>query len=416
MQCRNKENLHKLVRQLFKDKDTIFYRKEFKEKFKSTNAALLFSQMLRWWCSKKQKKFYKFKAPCKLATYKIGDSFCEELAFTEDEFVMALSKIAKKITTGSKRNLLKKEAYILYYTTSQRTTYYEVIEENVLPFLKDILGKNDNLLNRNTPLSEVGGEIPESKVTGERPVTLFTKELYIHKDITYNTKDKEQEERKDKSFLPSHSLPFDPSNFQFEGTHHSGREKVEKKVLEDSAELTNPRDDAKIMTMEKAPFSSAFTQERKSLSEISSALSQKLKEMDFSVYDTKPLTARKLNELLNKIYSSANYPDQIFRAIDVVTRKAMERLLRSLRQHENMTDRQIAEFVYKVILEWGTLKRHPRFATKESRAKVRNNVPSFWDIYHLHRELVFVMNDKENPKVKSSIKVVNLDSFRSNHG
>ena len=75
---------------------TIPYNPDFKTVFKSTNACILFQQLLYWMERTKSDdgSFYKFtKSSPKHPLYKQGDSWCEELRLSKDEFDTAKHEV-----------------------------------------------------------------------------------------------------------------------------------------------------------------------------------------------------------------------------------------------------------------------------------------------------------------------------------
>jgi hypothetical protein len=134
-------------------------RPEYQRLLGSRTAALLLNQIQFLYTSvNKRKPFYKFKLPCASPAYKTGDSWCETLGFSRAEFDAALSKIGTKIRRGVSRKLLEQtrvpvraadesdDAYaarfqtalkclVLYWTDSQRRTWYQLNERLLDAFL-----------------------------------------------------------------------------------------------------------------------------------------------------------------------------------------------------------------------------------------------------------------------------------------
>ena len=128
-----------LITLLSEDEDLILYRKSLRSICKnSVTATILLSQMMyraeRHFKKYKKDKFYKFKQPCKHRLYKEGDSWCEELGFSREEFDAALKKIGFKLgktnktskESEKKREEKKNNAFIHYYTDSERLTWYKL--------------------------------------------------------------------------------------------------------------------------------------------------------------------------------------------------------------------------------------------------------------------------------------------------
>ncbi|MHC4196171.1 MAG: hypothetical protein ACYSQZ_09615 [Planctomycetota bacterium] len=117
------------------DNKLITYRKSLRKIAKSVTGAILLQQMM--FRSEGHDKFYKFKSPCSHKLYKPGDSWIEELGFSEKEFDSALKKIGTKITKGiSKADALSKTdktGIVIYWTDANRVTWYQLN--------RDLLGK-----------------------------------------------------------------------------------------------------------------------------------------------------------------------------------------------------------------------------------------------------------------------------------
>jgi len=108
---------------------SILYRSSLKRIAKTTNAALLLSQIIYRSEYSKSSKFYKFKMPCNHPKYKEGDSWCEELTFTRKEFDNALKNIGVKKTKQNENSEEVKNALVWYYTDLSRITWYEINED-----------------------------------------------------------------------------------------------------------------------------------------------------------------------------------------------------------------------------------------------------------------------------------------------
>lgn len=106
-----------------KDKELITYRKELNQITGSVTATILLQQILFRWENHGRMPFYKFKKPCEHHLYKKGDSWCEELGFTREEFDTALSKIGCKT---SKKKPMQENKFVRYWTTPDRITYYDI--------------------------------------------------------------------------------------------------------------------------------------------------------------------------------------------------------------------------------------------------------------------------------------------------
>jgi hypothetical protein len=93
------------------------------------NAALLLSQIIFWW-EKGRKPFYKYTAPPESMPpqYQKGQSWTEELRMTRAQFETARRRIAGKITAGVSRKEVWDANLVVYWTDSNRLTYYELNE------------------------------------------------------------------------------------------------------------------------------------------------------------------------------------------------------------------------------------------------------------------------------------------------
>lgn len=91
--------------------------------------SMILMQMIYWY-GKKWKKFYKFIWPSSHELYNEWDSWSEELWISADVFSDNLKKIWFKLWKN--KNLINKEdALIIYYTDSNRLTYYELQLKNI---------------------------------------------------------------------------------------------------------------------------------------------------------------------------------------------------------------------------------------------------------------------------------------------
>jgi len=116
------------------------YRPRFTKLTGRVTASILLRQILYYWENvSKGRPFYKFRAPCQHDRYVEDDSWLECLGFSPAEFDTALKTIGTKITKGTSRTeaLGGKEIcnIVLYWTDSNRTTWYELNE----PLLAELL-------------------------------------------------------------------------------------------------------------------------------------------------------------------------------------------------------------------------------------------------------------------------------------
>jgi len=123
---------HKKVMNVF-DKlpnQVITYRKDLKIIAGSTNAAILWQQLEYWFDKMQGKEFYKFLSPLdeERYGYKFGDSWCEELGFSESEFRTAFSQLGirykSKKEYDNQKNPFGDKMYCSYYNKIERKTYY----------------------------------------------------------------------------------------------------------------------------------------------------------------------------------------------------------------------------------------------------------------------------------------------------
>jgi hypothetical protein len=113
---------------------------------KSVPSTILFQQLEYWFFKTDNEKFYKYLEPCETPTYKEGDSWVEELAFSKDEFRTAFDNIG--IRYVSKKEFDKAEdkfAGLFYCSYTDRITgltwYYrnnKLVEETLRELGKTI--------------------------------------------------------------------------------------------------------------------------------------------------------------------------------------------------------------------------------------------------------------------------------------
>jgi hypothetical protein len=117
-----------LVNILAEDKNLITYRPKLNKITGSVLSTILLQQAISLFNKNNNKPFFKFKEPCNHKLYKKGDSWCEELGFTKNEFDRALAKIGQKLKKGVNKN---NDVFIYYWTTQSRETYYSVNIEKI---------------------------------------------------------------------------------------------------------------------------------------------------------------------------------------------------------------------------------------------------------------------------------------------
>ncbi|MGL4737211.1 MAG: hypothetical protein ACRCW2_07095 [Cellulosilyticaceae bacterium] len=106
----------------------IKYQPELNEVTGSITATIVMGQLEYWFNKTEGKPFYKFLAPCEDESYRVGDSWCEELRFSRNEFRTAFGAIGKvyktkKAYTESK-DKFEGKLYLSYYDRIRRRTYY----------------------------------------------------------------------------------------------------------------------------------------------------------------------------------------------------------------------------------------------------------------------------------------------------
>lgn len=108
---------------LAEDSRMISYRPTFRKITGSVTAAILLQQILYRWSNNGCRPFYKYKEVCDADDYRPGDSWCEELAFSRDEFDSALKRIAQKVSRKVPKDT---NALVWYWTMQDRKTWYEL--------------------------------------------------------------------------------------------------------------------------------------------------------------------------------------------------------------------------------------------------------------------------------------------------
>jgi hypothetical protein len=94
----------------------------------SPNATLFLMQVCYWWFSSGCRPFYKFNAPCDHELCRPGDTWQEELEMGRTAFENARAAVATKVTRGTSKLAVRETALIIYWTDSERRTWYEVNE------------------------------------------------------------------------------------------------------------------------------------------------------------------------------------------------------------------------------------------------------------------------------------------------
>lgn len=157
------------------DKETIPYRKKLNQITGKVTATILLQQVM-YWDIKKDGKFFKFITPCTHDWYKENDSWLEELGFSRSEFNTAIKKIGYK--RGKNKNKIENEedAYVIYYTDSDRVTYWfinwEKLNNDLLKvYHPDLIGKS------RITKSKGNDELLRDKEKQDYPTTESTTEI-----------------------------------------------------------------------------------------------------------------------------------------------------------------------------------------------------------------------------------------------
>lgn len=156
------------------DKETIPYRKKLNKITGKVTATILLQQAM-YWDIKKDGKFFKFIAPCTHDWYKEGDSWLEELGFSRSEFNTAIKKIGYK--RGKNKNKIENEedAYVIYYTDSDRVTYWFINWEKLNYDLLKVY--HPDLIGKSTITKSKGNdELLRDKEKQDYPITESTTE------------------------------------------------------------------------------------------------------------------------------------------------------------------------------------------------------------------------------------------------
>ena len=176
------------------DKNIIAYRPELNKITGSVTATILLQQILYWWHKNGKKKFFKFRAPCKHELYKEGDSWCEELGFTEREFDSALKRIGFKF--GKTKNRIEKnKALVFYYKTGDGLTWYDINVGLLAKLINEIYYLNNksaiSILNNKSAISMLNDK---SAITNNTETTTETTTENIIAQSDKNRSEPPQEE------------------------------------------------------------------------------------------------------------------------------------------------------------------------------------------------------------------------------
>jgi hypothetical protein len=119
-----------ILRLIAEDRSLIIYRPTLRPICGGITGVLLFHQILYWWQKNERKPFYKFRNVCNHPGYKKGDSWCEELGFSERELDHAIDLICEKIKRKDLPAALEKSnKMVLFWTDINRQTWF-IVNEN----------------------------------------------------------------------------------------------------------------------------------------------------------------------------------------------------------------------------------------------------------------------------------------------
>lgn len=123
-----------IINLVAEDRSIIGYRPSFARLTGSVTAAILLQQMIFRFTHHNGTPFYKFKQVCRHELYRAGDSWCEELGFSRNEFENALKVIGTKIKKTNYKSAIDwnedvdlkttLQHVVIYWTDIQRMTWY----------------------------------------------------------------------------------------------------------------------------------------------------------------------------------------------------------------------------------------------------------------------------------------------------
>ena len=148
------------------------------------NATLFLQQVVYWWAREwpdhpSFTPFYKFNEPSDHSHYKPGDSWVEELQMTRKEFLAARNKVGLKKKWGVPLAQVRylattngKLQPVIYWTTTNRLTYYTICIPALFSILKLVYPKEEVALLRESTITQnpkrgvskiPKGELPKSQ-------------------------------------------------------------------------------------------------------------------------------------------------------------------------------------------------------------------------------------------------------------
>lgn len=130
-----------LLKQFADEHRMIAYHAEWRKITGSVTATILLQQINYLWDTHGNKPFYKFREPCKNPKYREGDSWIEELGFSDKEFDSAIQRIGQKRSQArieKDPNILAHAKPVEYWTDEHHLTWYQIHETNFLTMLSTI--------------------------------------------------------------------------------------------------------------------------------------------------------------------------------------------------------------------------------------------------------------------------------------
>ena len=219
-----------IVNAQYVDRKSIPYYSTYNLFTGSPNASILLAQLFYWWRINERKPFYKFKQPCEHKAYKDGDSWTEELGFTEYQFDGALKRIGVKITSGDDKSDVCEKALVVYWTDRDRMTWYQVNEDLYYTSIGIAYEDSSRLANK-----EKSGYSNQEK--SGYPITETTTEITTNINTNTRTHPQTEEipqENKVESFTDADFKIPDPIPHRTSEDVIRGVEKATEKFLENA--------------------------------------------------------------------------------------------------------------------------------------------------------------------------------------
>jgi hypothetical protein len=177
---------------------------------KSTNACLLMQQ-LDYWFERKPQGFYKFLSPCEAIGYKQGDSWCEELGISADEFRNAFDQIGVRYKSKKEYNEADNKFLSINKATGEveekyYCSYLDKIRRQTFYFRNQVVV--DSALD-SIPSTGVGEAAYEVGKTGsgdkQKQATESGESKPDYTETTTQTTPKITQEREELAYASSHS-------------------------------------------------------------------------------------------------------------------------------------------------------------------------------------------------------------------